>query len=76
MDEKEFTEIIRHYLSEHLIGYEVKIQEPILYKLIINQNGEIEPANCKNPTAKSLAFNTDLLIRKNDLPIVICEIMV
>lgn len=74
MNETEFSNMIRVFLDRELEGYEIKSKKPILYKLIINQKGEIEPANCKNPTAKNLAFETDLLIQKNNIPLVICEI--
>jgi len=73
MNEKDFSEIIRDYLGKKLTGYEVKNKEALLYKIIINQEGKIQPAEPLNPTRGNLAFETDLLIKKDGLPIVVCE---
>jgi hypothetical protein len=74
MKEKEFTEIIRNYLADKLSGYEVTSKEALLYKIIINHEGGLQPAAPLNPTRGKLAFETDLLIKKNGLPIVVCEV--
>lgn len=66
MNEKDFTEIIYRELENSLVnsGYIVSIYENLLYKLIIDDKGELQPHNFKSPARGQYAFQTDIVIKK------------
>jgi hypothetical protein len=74
MDEVKFTERIRKYLADQFPQYEITANEALLYKIIVNENGVIQPDNPLQPKRGNFAFQTDLLIKKEKLPIVVCEL--
>jgi hypothetical protein len=75
MDEKEFSRILEDYLHKNLEGYEVTSREPILYNVIVVEEGKFKPGSPENPKSGSLsAFQTDLLIKQDGLPLVVCEL--
>ncbi len=73
MNETEFTETLLKELRKALEGYEIKKGEVLIYKVIVNENGEFNPGDPQNPRRGNLSFQTDLLIRKNNLPLVVIE---
>jgi len=56
-----------------LKGYEVKRNENLIYKVIVNENMQFNPKDPKKPKRGNLSFQTDLMIKKNDLPLVVIE---
>ena len=81
MNEKDFTEIIYRELENSLVnsGYIVSIYENLLYKLIIDDRGELQPHNFKSPARGQYAFQTDIVIKKRinekvSIPLVVIEI--
>ena len=73
MNETQFTEILEKCLKKELKGYEVKRNENLIYKVIVNENMQFNPKNPKKPKRGNLSFQTDLMIKKNDLPLVVIE---
>ena len=73
MNETQFTEILEKFLKKELEGYEVKRNENLIYKVIVNENMQFNPKNPKKPKRGNLSFQTDLMIKKNDLPLVVIE---
>jgi hypothetical protein len=67
MNEKGFTDIIYNELSNNSLiknSYEVLKYENLLYKLIINDKGELQPEDYIKPTRGKYAFQTDIVIKK------------
>jgi hypothetical protein len=52
----------------------VKNKSNLLYDVIIDINGDYYPKLNEKPKRGNLAFQTDLLIKKNDFPMVIIEV--
>ena len=73
MNETQFTEILEKFLKKELEGYEVKRNENLIYKVIVNENMQFNPKNPKKPKRGNLSFQTDLMIKKNNLPLVVIE---
>jgi len=73
MNETQFTDILEKFLKKELEGYEVKRNENLIYKVIVNENMQFNPKDPKKPKRGNLSFQTDLMIKKNDLPLVVIE---
>ena len=77
MNESSFRENIKEKIEKNLDidKYAVKSNKNLLYKVTVNKNFEFEPNDPKNPKRGNYAFQTDLLITKNDnyLPLVVIE---
>ncbi len=77
MNELRFAERLKNKIQERLGSsqYEVKTGENLIYKVIVNPQGEYEPKKAKAPIRGSYAFQTDLLIIKKSkqLPLVVIE---
>ena len=77
MNESSFRENIKEKIEKNLDTdkYAVKSNKNLLYKVTVNKNFEFEPNDPKNPKRGNYAFQTDLLITKNDnyLPLVVIE---
>jgi len=73
MNETQFTEILEKFLKKELKGYGVKRNENLIYKVIVDENMQFNPKNPKKPKRGNLSFQTDLMIKKNDLPLVVIE---
>lgn len=77
MNESKFKEKLREKIQENLGNnkYEVKKDENLIYKVIINENFKFEPNEPQKPKRGSYAFQTDLLIirKNNKLPLVVLE---
>jgi hypothetical protein len=74
MKEKELEKRIKDRLEKSLKGYEVKTGESLIYKIILDRNLEHRPNDLKNPTRGDYAFQTDILIKKSGLPLVVIEL--
>jgi len=74
MDEKEFTEEVQQKLQVKLADYEVLIGENLIYRVIIDDNVEYKPKDPKEPSRGNLSFQTDLMIKRNKVPLVIIEV--
>ena len=76
MNESKFKQILERKIQGELgnNGYEVKRDENLIYKVVINENLQFEPKAPNNPRRGGYAFQTDLLIKKdNKLPLVVIE---
>lgn len=65
MSESQFREKIHKELKRKLPKYMVNKGDSLLYKLLIDARGKLQPSNFANPKRGQLAFQTDILI-KND----------
>lgn len=74
MDEAEFREELCNILKDNLHGYDVETGKSILYKVIVDSNCEYDPEDPNNPKRGQYAFQTDILISKSKLPLVVIEI--
>ncbi len=74
MNEKEFTEIIQQELQKSLGDYEVLISENLIYKVFIDDTLEYKPKNPEKPSRGNLSFQTDLMIKDNNIPLVVIEV--
>jgi len=73
MSEKQFRKRLHGFLETELPDYVVTIGSNLLYKLIIDANGELQPSSFSKPKRGNLAFQTDILISNNDVPLVVIE---
>ena len=77
MNESEFKQALKEKLQRELGNdkYEVKGDENLIYKVVINENLQFEPNTPQNPKRGNYAFQTDLLIIRKDnrLPLVVIE---
>jgi len=73
MNEKEFITKLQEALKKELKSYEVKRNENLIYKVIVDENMQFNPKDPKKPKRGNLSFQTDLMIKKNDLPLIVIE---
>ena len=74
MTEVEFGDILAEALKEGLPDYEVSTKESLIYRVIVDEDGKYFPRNAEKPVRGQLAFETDLLVKKDNLPLVVCEL--
>jgi len=74
MSEKNLEKLLKPKLSDSLKDYNIEVSANLIYRVIINQKGEYFPADPKKAKRGSLAFQTDILIKKNNLPLVVIEL--
>jgi len=61
-------------LKKNLPQYNIKTKENLLYKMIIDSEGKLQPKSYKNPKRGQYAFQIDVLIRnKDNMPLVAIE---
>lgn len=74
MDEKEFAEELKETLiTKFSPKYSITTKEPIIYKVIVDDTGNFNPRTPEKPSRGNLAFETDILIKKNNIPLVVIE---
>lgn len=73
MTEQEFSNILARALRKALRGYSVSVSDALIYKVIVNQDGKFHPKNPAQPKRGQLSFQTDILIKKKDIPLVVIE---
>ena len=76
MNEKKFVKLLKNQLKQILSAYSVESGENLLYKLVVDADGNLYPRDWKNPKRGTYAFQTDILIKKNDIPLVVIEVKV
>ena len=74
MTEDEFGIVLADALKEELSDYEVTTKESLIYRVIVDEDGKFFPRDAEKPVRGQLAFETDLLIKKDHLPLVVCEL--
>jgi len=74
LNEKEFTTILQSALQRELEDFEVLIGENLIYKVIINTHGDYQPKAPYEPKRGDFAFQTDLLVKHNNIPLVAIEV--
>lgn len=72
---KRLKEVLEMGLEKMGLGnkYSFKENMNLIYKVIISENLEYEPNDPKNPKRGRYAFQTDITIVENNLPLVIIE---
>ena len=73
MSEKDFVKLLQAKLEKGLKECSVVVGESLFYKIIVDENGEFHPSNPKEPKRGNLAFQTDLLIKEGNLPLIVVE---
>lgn len=77
-EEEQFTKNLKKELEKNLAGYIVASGESLIYKFLIDGDGQLQPKTFENPKRGQLAFQTDLMIKKaisnKSLPLVVIEI--
>lgn len=73
MTEKEFSELLKARLDKDLTGYSISIGEPLIYKVIITNEGKFHPDKPLEPKRGQLSFQTDVLIKKEHIPLTVIE---
>lgn len=74
MNEDEFTDKVLAELNKSLAGYKIGKGKNLLYKLLVDSKGELQPSDYAEPKRGQLAFQTDLLIRNDKVPLVAIEV--
>ena len=75
MNESDFTTKIKNWLSPRLAPtYKCETGRSLLYKVIVDTDGTLKPANPMVPSRGQFAFKTDVLISHNELPLVVVEL--
>ena len=79
-EEQQFTNNLKEELEKSLKSlrekYEVTSGKALIYKFLVDANGQLQPKNFKVPKRGQLAFQTDLMIKKENsvVPLVVIEI--
>jgi hypothetical protein len=75
--EEQFTNMLKQELEQSLKGlsekYTVTSGESLVYKFLIDADGQLQPKNFKEPKRGQLAFQTDIMIKKENIPLVVIE---
>ena len=74
MNEKQFSDEIWKYLKESLKSHQVSQGESLLYKLIIGADGKTKPEKTDLPSRGHYAFQTDILVKEKNIPLVVVEL--
>lgn len=76
MNETKFKQELKKKIGERLGNdYSIKMNENLIYKVIVDENLQYVPLDPQNPTRGDYAFQTDLVIVKkgSNLPLVVIE---
>jgi hypothetical protein len=78
MDEKQFRDTLHELLKDRLLGYNVVKGGSLLYKLMIDSQGKLqpEPETLADPKRGQLAFQTDIVVKNEIVPLVVLELKV
>jgi len=71
--EDNFSRRVSQGLQSKLPEFSIKSKQSILYKLAINPEGRLDPSDYTNPKRGDFAFETDILIRSDSIPLVVVE---
>ena len=73
MNEREFAEKVASKLRKHLPSMEVTTGESLIYKVIIDSDMNFYPDNPEKPKRGVMAFQTDVLIKQENVPLIVIE---
>jgi len=73
MSESQFRDKLYEELKKNLPNYIVNKGENLFYKLFIDAQGNLQPSDLHNPKRAKLAFQTDILIKNDKVPLVVIE---
>ena len=73
MNESQFRDELCEILRKSINNYSIKPNKSILYNLIVDPEGQLQPINYKIPTRGQYAFQTDILISNDKVPLVVIE---
>ncbi|MGD0029492.1 MAG: hypothetical protein ABSC91_11195 [Candidatus Bathyarchaeia archaeon] len=78
MNEKQFRDELHELLKKRILGYNVVKGENLLYKLMIDSHGKLQPESkaLTDPKRGQLAFQTDILVKNDKVPLVVVELKV
>lgn len=74
--EKEVAACLKDILASHFSGYLAETGKSILYKIEVDALGQVTHASPDSPMRGQYAFQTDILITKASLPLVVIELKV
>lgn len=74
MSELKFTEEIKEILQIRMPEYIITTHENLIYKVIIDENIEYKPKDPEILRRGNLAFQTDLMIKREKIPLVVIEV--
>lgn len=74
--EHEFTRHLKEEFEKSLSEYVVTSGECLIYKFLIDAQGQLQPETVQKPKRGQLAFQTDLMIKKANpkIPLVVIEV--
>ena len=77
MNEAQFREMLVEKIKEKLSNeFTFDSKKSILYKLIIDSEGKLQPPEYWEPKRGQYAFETDILVSNNNIPLVVIEIKI
>lgn len=74
MTERRFSEQIYQILQQKIKSYKVFQGAPLFYKFFIDTDDQLRPHNIHNPVRGQYAFETDILVKKGTVPLVVIEL--
>lgn len=76
MKEDEWIDLLHKNLKDKLVNFRIFKKESLLYKLMIDSHGRLQPEYYQIPTRGNLAFQTDIMIKDDKIPLVVLELKV
>ena len=73
MDESQFRDKVHKELKMNLPNYVVNEGDNLLYKILIDAQGKLQPSDIDSPKRGQYAFQTDILIKNDRVPLVVIE---
>jgi hypothetical protein len=74
MTEKKMQIELHRLLKDKFTDYTVSAGENLLYHLTLDSNQDIQPSKYKKPSRGQYAFQTDILVKKENTPLVVLEL--
>lgn len=65
---------VREILAAHFPAYTVETGKSLLYKIEVDPSGQLSHENAASPMRGQNAFQTDILITKDSIPLVVIEL--
>ena len=73
MNEDKYANELKKFLQQNLSEYEITNKESLLYRVIVTNQMKYLPIDPLKPVRGQNAFETDILIKKNGLPLIVIE---
>jgi hypothetical protein len=72
--ERHVAELVKDILASQLAGYDVNSGKSLLYKIEVDGVGQLSHDHVASPIRGKYAFQTDILIAKDEVPLVVIEL--